>query len=467
MRCSTRRPSSGQAVVFLLAALVILLAAFLWYVDLHTLVTRKIKAQNAGDAAALAAARWQANTLNLIGQLNLAHVAAREAHDDNAVAAITSMQARISFAGPLTALAAAQAAAKKNGIEANPEFTALLRRHAQEVFDFTSPANGRELREPYPNAWTEYHDALINIANDGVAAGPDNARFYADPCGDHILLTKAFYEAVAGREWCWFFLNHSSGGTRTILDDFTDHTFFGPLPDPSDEEVLENPEIFSVGIEAREMPLRANAPLAEYLRENFGATTNSLDAHDIWFFYDQSIWRSPWPGMTLGMDDSLPLAGSVRDEYDYAGADAVTRLYAPASLLSFSTSGNGATRQIVWTAAARPFGYIIADGSRLRPNSFGLVLPSYRDIRLIPLDAASYGNDSSFDIDWRQHCDSHLPDYLDNGALAAGCRYCVLLGRFEDSTFRRQGSEWLSTNSYKCTLPSYGHGRGGGTRRGH
>ena len=471
MRDGWRRGDSGQAALLLLAVLVVLLAALLWNADLHALATRKTKAQNAGDAAALAAARWQANTLNLVGQLNLAHLEALEAGDLATATAITSMQARISFAGPLTGLAAAQAAARRNGIPSDDDYTALLARHAEDVLEYARPVGGgMALPEPYPGAWVEYHDALMDIARAGVAAAPDNAKFFFDPDGDHILLSKDFYEAVAGRQWCWFFLNCSTGGDRTILDDFTDHTWFDPLPPPG-PPLLRNPEIFGVGIETHETALRSNPFLARYLEAHYNATTNSLAATATWYFHSPAIWSTHWDGMSPDDEDPLPLAGPVRDEYDYAGADAVVRLHANATLLSPSASGEA--REILWTAAAKPFGYIgdaaspVSGGEKLRPNAFGLVLPAYRAVRLIPIDAATSGADGSFDIDWRRHCVEHLPPYLGTGALAGGCRYCDRIRRFEDAAFRRQGSDWLRENSYKCTLPSHGGGHGGGTRRGH
>lgn len=470
MRFSTR--ASGQAAVFLLMVLVVLLAVFLRNVDLHAAAMGKTKAQNAGDAAALAAARWQANTLNLVGELNLAHAAALDAGDAATVGAITGMQARLLFAGPLTALAAAQAAARKNGIPSNPEFTARLREHAAEVLEYASPVAGRSaIPEPYPGAWQDYHDALLAIAANGVAAAPDNAQFFGDASGKHILLEKDFYEAVAGREWCWFFLNCSSGGTRTILDDFTDHTWFPPLPDPP-EPLVQNAEIFGVGAVPRLTALRAIGGLADAVPALSALSSNALDTADIWYFYSRSAWDTHWPGMTEGDEDYLPIEGSVREEYDYAGADAVTRLYAPATLLSTAPGADGERRAILWTAAAKPFGFLrdasSATSRPLRPNAFGLVLPAFRDVRLIPLDAATSGSDASFDIDWRRHCDEHLPPYLASGALVADCRYCRNIARFEDPRFRKAGSDWLSENSYKCTLPSHGGGgRGGGTRRGH
>lgn len=461
------RPS-GQAAVFLLAALAVLLAVLLWDADLHALVSGKFRARNAGDAAALAAARWQANALNLVGDLNMAHLAALDAGDTAAVSSITSMQARLAFAGPMTALAAAQAAARKNGVPASPEYSGLLAERAAVAREYGEPAAGDSaIPEPYPGAWRDYAAALSAIAAEGVAAAPDNARFFDDPEGDHVLLQKGFYEAVAGREWCWFFLNCSLGGDRTILDEFTDHTWFPPLPQPSrDASRYANSEIFGLGIQPRHTDLYRHGAIPGWLLASGYASEKALAATNVWYFHSPSLWYSPWPGMTDGMEDSLPLVGPVRREYDYAGADVAVRISSPVSLLSFG-AGADETRQVEWTATAKPFGYISVSGEKRPPIEMGLVMPAYGNVRLIPLDAATSGGDGSFDIGWARHCREHLPDYLDTGALDGGCRYCRRISAFEDPAFRRQGSGWLSTNSYKCTLPSYGRGRGGGSRRGH
>lgn len=486
-----RRPGrSGQAVVFVLMALVVLAVAFLWNVDLHMLVTGKTKAQNAGDAAALAAARWQGNTLNLVGELNVMHVVALDALDDFTIDAITNMQARLCFTGPLTGLAAAQVAARKNGAKERDEFTRLMKEHAEEVLKYANPVGGAILfPEPYPGAWREYHDALLDIAKDGIVAAPDNAEFFGDVTSGHILLDKGFYDAVAGRDWCWFYLNYATGSgdsTRTILDEFTDYTFFGPIPPPNPPH-YRNSEIFGVGLDIRHYRLGQTGGLEEVIRaaveQQAGGTaavatlsTNAFAIADNWYVYDQGDWEDYWPGMTYGDEDFLPLAGSVRDEYNYTGADAVTRLYFDVKMLS-SPETKGAdgeveedVKEIVWTAAAKPFGYIEDPngGDKIRPNAYRLVLPSFQDVRLIPIDAASMGGDGSFDIKWREHTDEHLPAYTASGQTETDCRYCQLIKRFENQKFRQAGSDWLVKNHHLCTLPSKPGGHhGGGTRRGH
>ena len=102
------RGRSGQAIAFVLMALVILFFVVLWSADLHRFISAKDRSQNAGDAATLAAARWQATSLNLMGELNLLHVLALAAQDETAVHLVTSTQARLCYTGPMTAFAASQ-----------------------------------------------------------------------------------------------------------------------------------------------------------------------------------------------------------------------------------------------------------------------------------------------------------------------------------------------------------------------
>ncbi len=127
--CADRR-RQGQVISFVLMALVILFFVFLWSADLHRVIAAQDDSQNAGDAASLAAARWQATSLNLMGELNLLHAIALAAHDNSAVSLITNTQARLGFTGPMTALAAAQQAAMLNGVTANDEVSTFVRGYA-------------------------------------------------------------------------------------------------------------------------------------------------------------------------------------------------------------------------------------------------------------------------------------------------------------------------------------------------
>ncbi len=474
---SDRTSRCGQTIVFLLMALTILIFALLWNIDLHRLVAGKTAAQNAGDAAVLSAARWQGESLNLIGELNLMHALALSANDQMAVDAVTSMQARICFTGPLAGLVAAQIAAKNNRVYNDDDFSALLTEHARDVRRYDEPVGGKLLfPEPFPGAWNEYAGMLEAVAADGIAAAPDNALFFGDATSGHVLLDKEFYEAVAGRQWCWFYLNtaKSDNPPRTLLDDFTSYESFGPLPPPNPPR-YENSEIFGLGLTSRPIALRRiggaedamlGAAESEGIDMSGYVSTNVLPRLENWYFYSHDVWDSPWPGMDPNGPDALPLAGPVKDEYNYTGADAVIRLFVTTYRMTAADSED----ELVWTAAAKPFGYLLDSDStaRLQPHVYGLVLPAFRDIRLIPIDAATSGGDGSFDIDWRHHTDEHLPAYVESGQLTDGCRYCRLIKRFEDPAFRMAGILWLRDNYKLCILPPKGGGgHGGGTRRGH
>lgn len=478
---------NGQTIVLLLVVLVILTFVFLWIVDLHRIVAGKSHAQNAGDAAVLEAARWQASTLNLEGELNLMHALALSAQDDAAVDAITNLQARLLFTGPLGGLVAAQVVAKNNRVYNDPDFTELLDEHADDVSRYNDEIGGGLLfPEPYPAAWSDYSLMLRAIVGDGLAAAPDNARFFSDPAGAHILLDPGFYDAIEGRQWCWFFLNHaiSENPVRTILDDFTDFTFFPSLP-AQPHPTYENSEIFGVGLRPRELRLERIGGIEEAL---FGAAgsqgidllgetdptatpyvrTNVLPVVQNWYFYDHSMWETPWEAMDPDAADGLPLAGPIKPEYNYKGADAVIRLSIETTRIS---TPEPTADTLIWTAAAKAFGYLKTEDSgpdKIQPHAYGLVLPAFRSVRLIPLDAATSGGDGSFDIDWRHHTDEHLSVYLETGAKEPGCPYCRDIETFENPAFRQQGIEWLRKYSGRCVMPPpSGGGRGGGTRRGH
>ena len=124
---------------------------------------------------------------------------------------------------------------------------------------------------------------------------------------------------------------------------------------------------------------------------------------------------------------------------------------------------------ILWTAAAKPFGYLESDSGRQRVDAAaGFVLPAFRDTRLIPVDTASGAANSSSDVEWVRHVRSHLHPYLESGPQPNACRYCSALTLWEDDAFRQQGIDWLDLYHQNCRVRTPGgNRRGGGSRRGH
>lgn len=461
---------SGQAVIFLVMALVILLFAALWSADVHRIIFVKDRSQNAGDAATLAAARWQASSLNLLGELNLVHALALAVGDHAAVDVITNTQVRLCFSGPMAGMAAAQQAAKLNGIPVNAEFTEFVRRHAATVRNsYPAQVGGQMLfPEPYPGAWDEYATMLEVLAADGVAAGADNAVLYTDRLGGHTLLTRAFYEAVAGRNWCWFYLNAPG-----LLDDYTGYTWWPGLP-ALQWQHYGNSEFFSLCVDGVQTSLRSllspsrlQAAVEEAGRTMVADPSNQWRRADqLWYVYEGGRW-----GRWDAMERPFPVTGTVREEYDYQGADAIARVQAQLDRFTPGADGGGTRRDsVTWTAAAKPFGYLDLEGTAVVPNLYGFVLPAFRDVRLMPIDAASVPGGGSFDMDWRRHVVEHLPLYMVRGpaAMDSSCWFCAQLVTWETPEFRREGVDWLSLYSARCLIrPSGGGGSGGGSRHAH
>lgn len=467
-----KRDRRGQVAVFLLLLLTALAFALLWNVDLHRIVTSKTRSQNAGDSAALAAARWQGISLNLIGELNLLHALALSAHDAAAVDAITNIQARVLFTGPLLGLAAAQVAAKNNGQYTDPDFSQIVLDRSALILSQMVP-DPVNFPPPYAGAWTEYADMLQVIANDGIAAGPDNTFFYGDSIGGHILKEKAFYEAVAGKTWCWFFLNHP-----TLLQDYTGYTWWPPLPPPN-PQILYNCEFLPLWLLPKAAQLDSiisiNSLLEQATNCNVNMTgfiaSNVVSSVETWYVYDPAWWGA-WTLMdTTPGANAFPSTGPVREQYNYAGADASFRVLNTVDRMTPNLSGGSQTNTVLWTAAAKTFGSLGTPHSPLKPTCYGLVLPGFSDVRLIPVDACSGAGNDAFDVPWRKHVNDHLPVYLAVGPSASGCWYCQQLVRWEDPAFRQEGIAWLAVNNYKCTATSGsgggGSGGGGGRRRGH
>lgn len=464
----------GQVLPLVFFAVLTLLFAALWLADVHRAVNTKDKAQNAGDAAALEAARWMAATLNLEGDLNLAHAAAVAAGDEAAAEAITNAQVRALFSGPLAGVSAAQKVAKLNGTEENEEFTAFVRERAaiaRHGYGARMADGTTAMPEPWEGAWDEYADMLHAIAEEGVAAGVDNAEFYDDPQGSHWLLDIGFYNAVLGRDWCWFKNNAPS-----LLSDYSGFGWWPPLPERRRNEAPFSPEllplhlrpaprIFSDLLESAPFAAAAEAAgIAADLPPPRSEVARKAPVHQ-WIAFDHGRWGR-WTAM---QDPSFPLRGRLRDEYDVAGADAAMRVENSFGALTRPGAGE---KPVSWTAAAKPLGFIEypdSPGGRETVAAAPVVLPAWNEARLIPLDASSTPSGGSFNLGWRRHCTEHLPEYMLRGksALKSHCRWCNALFVWEDPDFRKAGAKWLTENSWKCTVSPPGGSRGGGTGHAH
>ncbi len=450
---------SGQAMIFLVMILIIMVFIVLWNFDLHKVLYTKSLSQNAGDAGALAASRWQAVSLNLVGDLNILQaVAAMESMsgrgDPDAQETISDLQARICYAGPMAGMMAAQQAAKNNRIHNNDEFTAYLRAHAAAI----RGAYPQFITEPYPGCLQDYAGMLEVICGDGVAAGPENMQLYTDYLGDHMLLNAGFYDAIATRAWCWFFFN-----AYDLLRNYRDHRDWPPLP-PIENPSPINCEFFS--LQLQKMTVRPGVGVVaamDGLREQRNLSRTALGAalasRPVTFY----LYGQPWYAAFPMSDPGFPSAGQVRSEYNYAGPDSAVRI--SANDVKLRTPG-AAIDEVTWCAAAKPLGHL--DGQL--PTSVPVVLPVFHDVRLIPLDASSASAGGGFNLQWRRHAEQHIAGYVEDGPsrLRGDCWYCRQLSAWENAGFHQAGTAWLSVNSILCYSTGGGGGApGGGARRGH
>jgi hypothetical protein len=455
--------------------LVILFFVVLWNFDLRKTLHVKMVSQNGGDSAALMAARWQGITLNLVGDLNIMRALAISVGDMTTESSVSNLQARLAFVGPMIGFMGAQQAAKNNGVFQNDEFTRAIRDHAAvvriEYPTVTAPDGTMLFPEPYEGAWQEYADMLELVANNGVAVAPENAHFYSDYASGHMLLGTAFYDAVQGRNWCWFY--HSA---MDLLETYTDYMWWAPLP-PVEHVAPVNSEIYGVGLAKHFTSLDSlvERETLDEAAESHGLDTSfsptALATNATWYCY-ASNWRQ-WDAISPNAEFPFPATGPVRPQYDYSGADAGTRIEASMALLTPGVQGATVSNTLTWTSAAKPFGYL---GEDLPPHSFGLILPAFHDVRLIALDLSSIGAGGGFELCWRHHIGTYLPAYMDSGPSACtACRYCDALHTWEDPAFRNEGLAWLAANTAACIAPpggpcgpgGGGGGGRGGSRRGH
>jgi len=458
---------NGQTLVFFLVVLVILFFTVIWVFDLHNILNTKSKIRNAGDSAAIMGARWQGISLNIMGDLNIMNAIAIADNNWTTVDAISNIQVRLAFTGPLIGFDATQQAAKNNGVFNNDEYTQYVLEHADIVrnqYVQQSPTTGNMLfGEPYLRAWDEYATMLESIADRGVAVGIDNAKFYSNPGYNHYLLMYEFYDAIAGRSWCWFYFN-----ALDLLETYSSFRDWGPLPTFNSFTPV-NSEILGLQLSRRSTRLGNIAgqtaedyALGDHSHSlvNAFASTNSYT----WYCYSSGDWGS-WSDFDL----PFPSTGTVKPQYDYRGADSATRIETEMERMTPGEDGEVVINGVKWTSAAKAFGYL---NETETPCRYDLVIPAFHDIRLIPLDTSSAPYGGAFDLEWQRHINDHLPNYIAHGTsgLTPGCYFCAQLSTWEKHSFRDVGLDWLddSDNVQSCTATDPGGNRhGGGTARGH
>ncbi|MBR7180057.1 MAG: hypothetical protein IKD42_00350 [Kiritimatiellae bacterium] len=469
----------GQIALYAVLVMLAVVALALMNADLFLFVRNKNRLQNAGDAAALAAAKVQLECLERIGELNIRHMEALVRGDRAECDRIVMEQRRTALLGPVRGLRAASDAAEKNGAARRDEYLALFNDHIDRVLSIYAGGDlsGDPYPEPYEGAWKEYAEAISAAIEGGLAAAPDNVEMYGAGKG-HMLLDKRFYFAVSGREWCWFHFN-----AMDLLESYSSFEDWAPLPS-REEKRCDNSEIFSLHLKPVETSLGSvlsKSEIREIIRKFFkieisadeesDAVALLLSSRETWFFFDMSGWGTWFNGDVLaGEEESgtlFPLVGEIKEEYNVKGAAAVMRCDSSPESVLFPREEKRST----WCAAAKPFGRLDMPGGlsgRVTACS-ALVLPSFDAVRLVPVDAVDGSRLCTADIVWVEHVRRHLDEYLLSGPKpGTGCMYCEQLFTWENEAFRKSGIEWLRFNSGSCRRPlPGGGGSGGGASHGH
>lgn len=457
----------GQVALYLVVVLVAITILMLSNVGAFLAVRAKNHAMNAGDAAALAAARRQGELLNEIGRLNLRHAEAEYVGDWARAREIVQEQRRIAFLGPLDCVRAANRAAKDNGAVDTPEFANILRRHVADVHSKYMP-NPDLYPEPWDGAWEEYAAELSAVLSEGLAAGPDNVEFL-DAIECFPLTSKSFYSMIEGEAWCKLVVAGITG-----LLDVDLHNL--PQPVYGQTAAVVNSEVCSLHLAARVLFLEPSEMDdfrsllerngASFPREEPPAADDRPpdDPSRVYFFYDEADW-CPWsPQITRA---NLPLVGTVKPEFDVKGCASVFRVIEDIPQLLSKSARRGA-----WNAAAKPFGTIDASSGRsivTDEAARGMVLPAFEAVRLVPLALADEKDLSTADAAWLDHVREHIPHLLTDGAdgLSTSCRYCALLKKWNDPDFRSRAAAWIAANSESCLRGKGGAGPTGGTSYAH
>ena len=431
----------GQIAIFLVLILAGLVLLFALNVDIFTSARAKIRLQNAADASALTLARWQGASLNLIGDLNLAHLAAVCQSNRNAIAGIVALQRQLAFMGPTVGFKAANDLAKENRVAVSPDMTLATQLISKSMDE-------------------SYRRMLEVVLRDGIRAGVDNAALVR--AGDiDPRVDPDFYAAIRAKDFRTLCLRYANGAH---------HLPSIPASVPDFEEILlsgHNACFGSVGIgwENGAGYVSRLSTLADFARacgideqdiSEPGLRTNAnLFAEGSWCIYDAGEWREFPDEFSFS---SFPWLSPLREEYNTSGGSATIRVEGAVALTSVAAQTNAITAQ----AAAKTLGRV--NGMSVAKTSPPLVLPAFPHARLVPFGVGAAGRYGLSNI---YHVQSLLGLLGRQGGTSS---YLSLLDVFNSEGFRKAAEMWYSAHGHTdadgCHPPTRGTERGGGTPYG-
>lgn len=347
------RRERGQTLILGVMAMVIILVGILVLFDVQRVIRGKVKVMSAIDSAALTGARWQQNTLNLIGEMNLVKACTvlitepayqiggdpgsflgNAENDDRerlrtSADMLTQMQIRVAFVGPLIGFGAAQQAAKNNGLTYNESCNTFLNEMLNDINSEEYYGNpdivsqeyyGFRWREPYANMVAEILGGSGGESK-GVAVGTNvdylgMPKLIADKSEKppvtvvNYLRNRTVMEAIAADDWCTL---------RALLpnDDgiYYQEKWWGNIRLERSTKSLEGSEILPVHITA-------------YRGEDIYTRADEKG------MLDEVIKRVP------GREDELKRLGTVYDRYDKGDKNDTDGKNNPLPEISWATFDN-------------------------------------------------------------------------------------------------------------------------------
>ncbi len=405
------RRGSGQVLLVVVVMLVVILVFGFFLFDLQGIIRLRARSQTGVDAAALAGAAWQGRTLNMIGELNLLKattVMLTDSEDPTSPVDVahteqmTQLQARLAYVGPMMGLAAAQQAAKQNGLRSDSGYTSAMWEHYNSCLSGGSESYYADFYGTDPDnfgfSWVSlYSTLLFDVMADGIAANPTNTRLLnGSPvllgAGGSLLADADFYKAVYARDYCWFY-RRGIGPSHGPID------LSGIRYERNTQAFFPGSEYLSLRINFSDSMDPAQISGVSDLHVTRGQQALSAGQEDVdkvrWAVYDAD-WNETGNYEFI----NKYLRSSFKTEYTYGGACARFITHAYPQYISHNKSwkyGEQASvvGEVQSTASAKPFGSI----NSTAPQSIGLVLPVFTETRLIPtslVTATPYSEDPDF-----------------------------------------------------------------------
>lgn len=455
----------GQVALYLALVLVGIALLMAMNVGIFLSVRAKNRATNAADAAVLAVAKHQGALLNRIGQANIDHLKAAVENREAECHALVLGQMRDTFLGPLEGVRLGSEAARRNGAVPDEEMSEIFLQHASDVCDLYA-ANPDLFPPPWDRVrdevaegcdWLTYADALRAALAVPPAAGPENAEF-ADEYECFPLLSKDFYEAAEGGNWCWF----RAYGHEDLLDKDT-HSM--PRPFGRHRGTIWNCEVYPLHLRFASWQ-EAGVPfdtawtnlvmsLTGCSEGDVAASTTLTNELQVWAFYD-GHWRK-WDEVSIVGNEAnrgygFPLLGELKREYDVKGCLAQCRV----SLTYADWLADDTPRTLTYMPMAKPLGTV--ENERGEPDLVTacrrFVTPAFTEARLVPVARTGWLTPDTSDAVWRRHV-----QHLRNEERQTSCSYCRTLEKWDDPAHRLKGRKWLET--HPCAVPGVGDEWGG------